>query len=152
MNKFTDFDSFFDLGVVRVLQGTLGTQLVQRTNAYGDAFEHFLILEFHRLNSYLETRFRMSYFMTKDGGEIDLILDKPRQPPIFIELKSTDTVHSEDLSNLKSLQHDGIKGRYYCLSRDQVIRVEDEIKIMNWQQGLEEIFPGNSLPAIQVIE
>ena len=90
--------------------------------------------------------------LDRPGGEIDLILDKPRQPPIFIELKSTDTVHSEDLSNLKSLQHDGIKGRYYCLSRDQVIRVEDEIKIMNWQQGLEEIFPGNSLPAIQVIE
>lgn len=36
---------FFDTGVVRALNGQLGTSLIPQTFAYGDTIEHWVILE-----------------------------------------------------------------------------------------------------------
>lgn len=40
---------FFDPGVVRSLSRRLSVPLVAKTSAYGEAFEHFILLEFIRL-------------------------------------------------------------------------------------------------------
>jgi uncharacterized protein len=45
---------FFDLGVVHDLSRRLSLPLLERTPAYGDAFEHFIVLEIFRLASYFE--------------------------------------------------------------------------------------------------
>ena len=42
----------FDIGVKRAMDASLGNRLSQKTSAYGEAFEHFVILETIRLNSY----------------------------------------------------------------------------------------------------
>ncbi len=55
-----------------------------------------MIAEIYRFNEYLETNYRMSYFHSKDGLEIDLILQKG-QEKILIEIKSKSKTLSEDL-------------------------------------------------------
>src|SRR3989338_395106 len=67
---------YFDLGVKRALDGTLSSALVKNTYAYGKAFEHMVICEIFRMNSYLEKDYRLSYLRTKDGAEVDLFLVK----------------------------------------------------------------------------
>jgi predicted AAA+ superfamily ATPase len=49
---------FFDVGVKRILDHSLGQKVTPHTYGYGKLFEHFVILECLRLNSYLRKRFR----------------------------------------------------------------------------------------------
>ena len=66
----------FDLGVSRALTGLLDTPIQPSTYSFGNSFEHFIITEIHRLNEYLETQYRLSNFQSKEGKEVDLILQK----------------------------------------------------------------------------
>ncbi|MBI4404370.1 MAG: ATP-binding protein, partial [Deltaproteobacteria bacterium] len=62
---------FFDLGVKRALDRTLDIPLRSGTAAYGEAFEHFIVLEILRLATYKKKDHELSYVLTKDGAEID---------------------------------------------------------------------------------
>jgi len=66
---------FFDRGVVTALRGELSTPLVPGTYPYGDAFEHFVILEIKKQIDYGNREIKMSFFRTNDGAEVDLILE-----------------------------------------------------------------------------
>ena len=54
---------FFDPGVVRALSRSLSL-LTPKTPAYGEAFEHFILLEFIRLASYFQPDYRFSFIRT----------------------------------------------------------------------------------------
>ena len=71
----------FDLGVQRSLERTLRQAIVPGTFAFGRAFEHFVIAEMVRLNDTLKLDCRFSHLRTKDGVEIDLIVERPGEPP-----------------------------------------------------------------------
>ena len=57
-------------------------------SVFGELFEAFVIQEIFRLNQYLERDFRLSYFRTKGGAEVDLVLSKGRRT-ILVEIKSS---------------------------------------------------------------
>ncbi len=78
----------FDTGIRRALTNSLNLRLDPQTFEYGNAFEHFVILEVMRLNSYSEADFKLSYLRTKDDAEIDLIIERPGSPDLLIEIKS----------------------------------------------------------------
>ena len=107
---------FFDLGVKRALERTLEQDLHPRTWAFGQAFEHFIILEAIRLSSYFQPDWRFSYLRTKDDAEIDLIVDRPGRPTALIEIKSTDQVKKEDVATLRRFQKDMPNSQAYCFS------------------------------------
>lgn len=132
---------FFDLGVCRSLQGVLDQKITPRTYGFGHYFESFVILEFFRLNSYLNKGLRFSYLRTKDHAEIDLIITKPNQPTILIEIKSTNQVHESDGQTLKRFINDfGPKTHSYILSLDPTPKVFDKITALHWQDGIKRIF------------
>lgn len=93
---------FFDTGVVRALNQTLRVELLPQTYAFGRAFEHWVILECHKLNHYYKLDYRFSYLRTKDGAEIDLIIQRPGQPDLLVEIKSTERVAHEHTTKLKA--------------------------------------------------
>ena len=131
---------FFDTGVKRALDGTLVTNLLEGTYGYGKAFEHLVILEVHRLNSYFEKDCRMSYLRTKEGAEIDLILERPGLPLVLIEIKSTKQTDERDIRTLISFKKEFPKGtEAYCLSRDPTLKMIDGIHLLPWQTGMKEI-------------
>ena len=103
-NKASKF-YLFDLGVARALAGLIDVKIQPATYSFGHCFEHLVIAEAYRLNEYLETNYKMSYFHSKDGLEIDLILQKG-QTKILIEIKSKNKIFSEDLKNLKLVKKD----------------------------------------------
>jgi hypothetical protein len=61
--------------------------LVLGNSYYGEVFEHYVILEAIRLANYFNLDYRFSYLKTKDDAEVDLIVDRPGKPHLFIEIK-----------------------------------------------------------------
>ncbi len=82
---------FFDPGVVRSLSRRLSVPLTPKTAAYGDAFEHFILLEFIRLGSYFQPDYRFSFIRTAGDVEVDLVIERPGKKLLCIEIKSSDS-------------------------------------------------------------
>jgi uncharacterized protein len=85
------------VGVVRALMRQLSLPLTESTSAYGEIFEHFIILECMKLASYFYPEYRFSYLKTKDDAEVDLIVERPGLPLLFIEIKSANEINESSL-------------------------------------------------------
>ncbi len=139
---------FFDLGVKRALERTLEQDLHPRTWAFGQAFEHLVILEAVRLASYFQPDWRFSYLRTKDDAEIDLIIDRPGHPIALIEIKSTDHVKEEDIAAVRRFKKDMPGSEAFCFSLDLTSKVIDGVLCVPWQIGLGRLglIPKRRLP------
>ncbi len=131
---------FFDTGIVRALSRTLTTPLEPRTIPYGDAFEHFIILEIHKLIHYFPTEYRLSFLMTKAGSEADLVIERPGKPLLCIEIKSTDQIEREALKSFIKLTEDIPNSEAICLSRDPFLKKFEHVTAYPWQEGIKKIF------------
>jgi predicted AAA+ superfamily ATPase len=131
---------YFDTGVVRALDRTLTVELTPKTIAYGNAFEHFIISEVFRVCEYTKNDYRLSYLMTKDGVEIDLILERPGKPDLLVEIKSTDFVSSDDTKNLQKLMTDWDREcEAQVWSLDTHDKKIQSINCVFWKTGLKNI-------------
>lgn len=130
---------FFDTGIVRALAHHLAIPLSPSTSAYGHAFEHFLINECIRLASYYRKDYQFSYLKTVTDLEIDLIVERPNQTTLLIEIKSTHDVTRPMLKSLGLLKNDIPNSEAICLSNDGYAKKIDDILVLPWQQGLEKI-------------
>lgn len=131
---------FFDLGVVHALSRTLSMPIIERTPSYGDAFEHFIILEIFRLASYFEPEYRFSYIRTPSDVEVDLVIERPGKPHLFIEIKSTTEIEKTDLSAFIRLSKDFGHCEAICLSRDPYLKKIDNVTSFFWRDGIKHIF------------
>lgn len=131
---------FFDTGVKRSLDDSLDVKLKPSTSAYGEAFEHFIILEIMKLCNYNHRNYKFSYLKTQDDAEIDLIVERPNKKSLFIEIKSSTSVNSDSLHNLAKLSKDYGNCEALCLSQDSLARKFEDVKILPWQLGLEKYF------------
>lgn len=129
----------FDPGVKRALERTLEHAVAPRTYAFGAAFEHFVILEILRLNDYNRANYRLSHLRTKDHAEIDLVLDRPRDPDILIEIKSTQHVTERDVASLNRFQRDIPHSRAFCFSLDPATKKIGSVRCVPWTQGIKEL-------------
>ncbi len=131
---------FFDLGVVRALTGQLTLPLNKSTSQYGEFFEHFIILQCKYLANYFHREYRFSYLKTKDDAEIDLIVERPGHPLLFIEIKSSENVQSAHLNTLKKLSNDFGNCETVCFSCDTYSKQLDGIKVYPWREGIKKYF------------
>ena len=127
---------WFDPGVSRTLNNLIQVPLQPRSNAYENAFEHFIILEFKKVSSYYNKEFRFTYLRTKDGAEIDLIIERPGKNLLCIEIKSNQNVQAHDLTTFIKLTAE-LSAEAICLSRDTHIKQYGHVKVMPWQKGLQ---------------
>ncbi|MCZ0932558.1 MAG: AAA family ATPase [Oligoflexia bacterium] len=130
----------FDTGVCRALKGTLHIPLLPQTYDFGEAFEHFIILEIIKLAEYNRKNWKYFYLLTKDGAEIDLIIDRPGETTLCIKIKSSARVTESDVRNLIQLGADIPKSNLYCFSRDTVRKRIQNVLCLEWQKGISEIF------------
>ena len=129
----------FDGGVCRALSRTLNVPLNHGTYAFGRAFEHFVVTEALRRSDYLKNDFRFSYLRTKDGAEVDLVIERPGKSTLLVEIKSADRVDNVDIRHLTVFRRDVPDCEAVCLSREPVPRIVEDVRILPWQQGLDEI-------------
>jgi uncharacterized protein len=130
----------FDCGIVRALQRVLNIDIAPQTYEYGKLFEQFVVLEVSRINHYLKRDYELSYLLTKDNVEIDLIIDRPGEPTALVEIKSKQHVDDRDTHHLKSIAKDIDKAECFLLSQDSAPKVIDGVNALPWKQGLQTLF------------
>jgi predicted AAA+ superfamily ATPase len=128
----------FDIGVKRALETSLHSAPVAGTSYYGELFEHFVILEFVRMNLYCETDYRLSYFATKEGIEVDLVLSRGNET-IFVEIKSSSSIDPVEVRKL-GVAAKGVAERCFYLSECIAAEFVEGVRCLHWRQGLQEIF------------
>ena len=137
---------FFDTGVVRALARTLTLTLEAGTYGWGNAFEHFVILECRRLISYSGNQFEMNFMRTYDDQEIDLVVKRPGRPLLLIEVKSTSEISPHQVSGFLRAK-DIVNEPCECavFSCDPNAQVIEGARCLHWQEGLREYFGGPDL-------
>lgn len=130
---------FFDLGIKRALDRTLDVPLRPGTYDYGHAFEHFIVMEFYRLSAYKKSDYELSYLLTKDGAEIDLIIDRPGKPLALIEIKSKDQVDERDIKSLEHFKEDFPGAERFLVSNDPRAKQMRGVSALPWRQGVAQI-------------
>lgn len=132
---------FVDTGLVRALNRTLSVELVPQTFAYGEAFEHWVVLEFIKNVSYHRLDWSFSYIRTKEDVEIDLVILRPGQKKLLVEIKSKDRVMESDAKSLETLGKDlDPKAERWLLSRDPLEQEFGKTRAVHWLQGIKELF------------
>ncbi len=132
---------FFDTGVVRALSRRLSIPLLPKTSAYGEAFEHFIILEILRLSSYFQPDYRFSFILTSSGVEADLVIERPGKPLLCIEIKSSDEIDERDVSAFIKLTKDIPHCEAIVFSQDRYMKKFNDVICYPWRQGIMELFP-----------
>lgn len=130
---------FFDAGVKRALAEELNVELRPQTSQYGYAFEQLVINEINRLQNYLRKDFRLSYLLTEAEVEIDLIIERPGEKRVAIEIKSTTEIREQDVKSLITLGKDIPNCELFCFSQDPISKLIDGIRCVHWLEGLKEI-------------
>jgi len=131
---------FFDVGVVRALSRMLSVAPKKGTSYYGELFESFIIMECIKLASYAQKEFKFSYLMTGSGVEVDLVIERPNQPLLLIEIKSADHVRSENLNVFKKVVEDMGDCEAVCFSNELRQKKIGNIKIYPWKTGIKKYF------------
>lgn len=130
-----------DPGVKRALDRSLSVPLISETSAFGEAFEHWIVLEIHKMISYLRLDWEMSYLRTKDDLEIDLVIKRPGLPLLEIEIKSKKQVRESDAKVLETLGRDlDLGAERILISQDSLERRLGSTWALPWQKALKEIF------------
>ncbi len=130
---------FFDVGVQRALAKNLDRIVKPGNFEYGDLFESFIIQEIHRSIHYQEKEWSLSYLKTKDDLEIDLIIERPGLPKVFIEIKSTDKIQNESFQGLQKILKLQSNFEAYILSNDKKEFIRDGLIYLPWKKGLKEL-------------
>lgn len=129
---------FFDLSPVIYL--TRRGKVVQGSELFGRAFEHYIWMEIVCHSSYSGLFYPISYWRTASGFEVDFILGDHE---IAIEVKSTELAGKTHLKGLRRFKEEYTVRRSILVSLDSKPRkTEDQIEILPWQIFLEELWGG----------
>ena len=131
---------YFDTGVKRSLDRTLGVSMKEGTYEYGKAFEHFIIAEIIRSSGYLYPDWRFFYLQTGGGAEIDLIIDRPGLPYVIIEIKSSNTIDERATRILDKFFDDFNSPVCLCISNDPILKKINNVTCIHWQQAIKTLF------------
>jgi predicted AAA+ superfamily ATPase len=129
----------FDTGITRALMRQLSSPPLPSTSQYGKLFEQFLILEIIRLSSYQRRDDAFFYYQTHGGLEVDLVIDRRGEEPIFIEIKSAETVLDYHTTHLTNLSATLPNATFLCLSLEKQPRTKGAIRCLHWTDGLKEL-------------
>lgn len=91
---------FFDNGVTRALLGSL--QDPPNSNEQGRLFEQWVLQEIIRINEYQQKDWKLSFWRTSHGAEVDILISRGTKLKYAVECKFTKQVTTSHLSGLKS--------------------------------------------------
>ena len=128
---------YFDVGIVNYL--LKHNNLIKGTEAFGHAFEHFIMQEIIAYLGYNYIDEKPAYWCTSGGYEVDCIIDKGR---IAIEFKSCDEVKSRHTKGLKAFQEEYPEARLIVVSMDKYKRVMNNVEIFPAEEFLSELWKG----------
>ncbi len=130
---------FFDPGVVTTLTNRLRVELQENSYEFGNAFEHFFILEIVRLNRYFRLDLDISFYRTERGSEVDCIIVTPAGKTIAVEIKSTINPSSSMLKGLFSFKEKVDNAQLILACRVEAAQEMKGVTVLPWQEAIEYI-------------
>ncbi len=128
----------FDLGVTRYLAQVGKIKL--KSKQFGDALEHFIILEIRAYLAYERKRLELNYWRSTSQFEVDLLIGEK----VAIEVKSTNNPSSKHFKGLKALKEENIIEEFYLIyTGDRIRKTEDNITVLPYQIFLKRLWRGN---------
>jgi uncharacterized protein len=129
----------FDVGIVNFLHPE-AQHVVEGTDIFGNAFEHFLIEEIRAYLSYHEKEQPLSFWRTASGYEVDLIIG---QLEVALEIKSAKNISQKHLKGLRALKEEHPVKRSLLVSREESQRrTSDGIELMHWKEFCQQLWAG----------
>ena len=95
--------AFVDSGVAANLLDADARSLLRPGGQFGPLLEGFVAMEISRQLVWSRTRTELSHYRTKDGTEVDVVLEDRRGRVVGIEVKASSTVRADDFRGLRHL-------------------------------------------------
>lgn len=95
---------FVDTGLCAHVQGRTVKRLVRDDTAVGPLLENFVLSELARQLGWAETRATLHHYRTRDGIEVDGVLEAADGRVVGIEVKAGETIRGDDFRHLRHLQ------------------------------------------------
>jgi predicted AAA+ superfamily ATPase len=95
--------TYVDSGIACHLIGQDTTRLSEPDGAAGPMVENFVLMELARQLTWSEVRARLYHYRTKDGVEVDAVLESADGRVVAVEVKAGATVRAEDLAGLRHM-------------------------------------------------
>lgn len=102
---------FYDVGLRNALIDNFQSLYVRSDS--GAIFENFIISEVYKLNHYGNFGFKMNYWRTKQGSEVDLVISLKNNRQIAVEIKS-----KERSSGVKAFTNHYPEASFYTVTKD----------------------------------
>lgn len=127
----------FDVGIAGIL--TQRHLDEERGEAFGKAFEHFLLMELLAYRTYAERDFPIHFWRTKTGLEVDFVLGSGE---VAVEVKGASRVNPTDLKPLKAFIEEYRPAKALVVCNEKVERVIDHIRLLPWRAFLSALWEG----------
>jgi len=129
----------FDVGVANHLLHR--KEMVRGTIEYGHAFEHFIIQELIAYLGYHYNEYRLAYWRTYTGVEVDAVITDSSDSPVYaIEIKSVQEVQKKHLKGLHSFHDEFPNCRTLCVSLDRMTRISEGVQLLCFKDFLDRLW------------
>ncbi len=124
----------FDVAVAGALANR--GEVFAKSELFGKAFEHFILLEIRAYLSYRGQDDVLQYWRSTSGYEVDCVVGNK----LAIECKASDLVSERDLKGLKALAEEGLVEKFAIVSLDPTPRSIDGIQVYPWAHFLRDLW------------
>jgi uncharacterized protein len=135
--------AFVDTGVACHLTGQDAIRLGEPGGSAGPMLENFVLMELARQLTWSDERATLYHYRTKDGAEVDAIIETPDGRVVGVEVKAGATVRTGDLTGLRGLASalgDRLVAGYVLYTGQQTLPFGDRIRAVPidalWKLGL----------------
>jgi len=112
----------------------------ERGEQFGRAFEHFIFMEISAHSSYRGMDYKINYWRTKIGLEVDFVLGEGE---IAIEVKGTSRVETRDIRSLFVFMQEFGPKKALVVCNEKEERVVGKVRILPWRKFLELLWDGS---------
>lgn len=128
----------FDVGVAGSL---VRRRLAEpRGEAFGRAFEHFILMELLAYRSYSGKNFPLAFWRTRSGLEVDFVLGDGEAA---VEVKGTSRVDGGDLRGLRAFVSDHAPKSAFVVSTEPAPRAAGGLRFLPWRDFLAALWRGD---------
>jgi predicted AAA+ superfamily ATPase len=96
--------AFVDSGIAANLLGADARNLIRPDGQLGPLLDGFVLMELARQLTWSRERAELFHYRTKDGTEVDAVLENRQGQVVAIEIKAASTVRAEDFRGLRHLE------------------------------------------------
>ena len=128
---------FFDVGITNYLLRR--SNMALGTDAFGHAFEHFIIQELIAYIGYNHLCEQLSYWRTATGYEVDAVVGDGR---VAIEIKAVEEAKSRYTKGLKAFSEDYPEAKLYMVTFDKYRRTLNGVSVVPAMEFLTSLWKG----------